>query len=69
MVVEIIVTVNGVGYKGVFGDTMTQKEIMDQIRFAFKQLKLFPKENANLKVEMVKPAATNLQTLEQVKVS
>lgn len=63
MTVEIIVTVNGVGYTGVFGDTMTQKEILDQIKFAFKQLKLFPKENPDIKVEMSKPAAENLKPL------
>ena len=63
MNIEIIVTVDGVGYKGVFTDIMTQKEILDQIKFAFKRMKLFPKENTDVKVEMVKPADKNLKSL------
>lgn len=63
MNIEIIVTVDGVGYKGVFSQDMTQKEVIDQIKFAFKKMGLFPKENIDVKVEMVKPADKNLKSL------
>lgn len=63
MNIEIIVTVDGVGYKGVFSQDMTQKEVIDQIKFAFKKMGLFPKENTDVKVEMVKPADKNLKSL------
>ena len=42
---------------------MTQKEIIEQIKFAFKQLKLFPKENPDIKIQMEKPADKNLKSL------
>lgn len=66
--IEVIITVDGVGYKGVFNDIMTQKEILDQIRFAFKKLKLFPKEDKEVKFEIVKPKEEKLEVLEQVSI-
>lgn len=66
MNIEIIVTVDGVGYKGVFSQDMTQKEIITQIKFAFKQLGIFPEENANMKVKIVKPKEENLKVLDKV---
>jgi len=65
MEVEVIVTVDGIGYKGIFNDIMTQQEILDQIVFAFQQLKLFPKENKVEIVEMEKPKEEDLQLLER----
>ena len=66
MQVEIIVTVDGMGYKGIFNDTMTQEEILNHIVSAFTQLKLFPEENIEPKIEIVEPKAENLQVLERL---